>query len=527
MKRVLAAVMRVTPPAATRGLGTVSRRAARAPGLLPTYLKDARGVSIFHPETEPEGVLQLSVAENHMVEDLLVDALTELQDFRGDLIYYQPTHGRADCREALAAHLTRTLCGGAYELDPEGLVIGAGCNAVLENLMFAVGEPGEGVLIPRPYYAAFEFDLCARANMVVLPVSLGDDGVAPEDQHGYLSAEIYYPTPDKLEDAYQRALDNGITPRVVLLSSPNNPLGFCYPEDVLMSIFDWCQSKPGLHLVSDEIYGGSVFAEAHVPGARDEHPEWTGIGQVAAKATRLSSGALGNRCHIVWSLSKDFALSGLRVGALYTENEDIRLPLQKMNDLCSVSSSTQNLVSEMLKEGNDEASWVRRFEAESQRRVHERYVLLQEVLEEAGIPYLPSGAGLFVWLDLRAWMEYGDEGHAHMTGSSMVDPSLMESIAAAAPGAGEFMARGGASQGGEQIVGVPSTAFNMADAEAERRLYLKLVHEYGLLLTPGASMRTETPGLFRCVFTATDDAGFEEALKRFARFGASEKPSLA
>ena len=48
------------------------------------------------------------------------------------------------------------------DMDPEGLVVGAG--AVLEILCLALAEPGEGVLIPTPYYAAFEFDLVARAG---------------------------------------------------------------------------------------------------------------------------------------------------------------------------------------------------------------------------------------------------------------------------------------------------------------------------------------------------------------------------
>jgi len=214
--------------------------------------------------------------------------------------------------------MLRVISRGEYAFDSEKLVVGAGCNAVLENLLFTIAEAGEGVLIPRPYYAAFEFDLAARADLKVLPVTVRRAG---------FEASSYYPTVESLEAGYWSAVHRGITPRALLLSSPNNPLGFCYPEEVLATCLDWCESKEGMHLVSDEIYAGSVFRET-----ADGQPPWTSIAAVAARRGR----ALGERVHVIWALSKDFALSGLRVGALYTENEQIRTPLQKLNDLCQV-----------------------------------------------------------------------------------------------------------------------------------------------------------------------------------------------
>ena len=140
-------------------------RAARACELLPTYLSDARAVEKYSPST-PNGALQLSVAENKMLEDMLVPSLTEFsatQEFLANAIYYQPTHGREDFRKAFCEYL-EGLLGLSKQLDCEGIVVGAGCNAVLENLCLCLAEPGEAVMIPTPYYAAFEFDLVARAG---------------------------------------------------------------------------------------------------------------------------------------------------------------------------------------------------------------------------------------------------------------------------------------------------------------------------------------------------------------------------
>jgi aspartate/methionine/tyrosine aminotransferase len=63
----------------------------------------------------------------------------------------------------MAEHLCRVLTpDNPYAFDPDCVVVGAGCNAVLENLMLCLTSPGDGVLVPAPYYAAFEFDLGAR-----------------------------------------------------------------------------------------------------------------------------------------------------------------------------------------------------------------------------------------------------------------------------------------------------------------------------------------------------------------------------
>jgi aspartate/methionine/tyrosine aminotransferase len=109
-------------------------------------------VEKYSPST-PNGALQLSVAENQMLEDLLIPSLTEfcsIRAFPADAIYYQPTHGRESLRIAMAAYF-EGLLGLSKPMDEDGIVVGAGCNAVLENLCICLAEPGEGVMIPTPY----------------------------------------------------------------------------------------------------------------------------------------------------------------------------------------------------------------------------------------------------------------------------------------------------------------------------------------------------------------------------------------
>jgi aspartate/methionine/tyrosine aminotransferase len=57
----------------------------------------------------------------------------------------------------------------------------------------------------------------------------------------------------------------------------------------------------------------------------------------------------------------------------------------------------------------------------------------------------------------------------------------------------------------------------------ERKLYLELMKEFGLLFTPGMSMRNELPGFFRCVFTAASDEEFALGLERIKIFVSAKR----
>jgi aspartate/methionine/tyrosine aminotransferase len=446
-------------------------RAGAAVSLLPTYLADARAVQKYSSST-PDGALQLSVAENQMLEDLLVPALTEFSSsltFPADAIYYQPTHGRESLRKAAAVYL-QDLLELDHPLDPNGLVVGAGCNAVLENLCLSLAEPGQGVMIPLPYYAAFDFDLGSRAGLRVVPVpTMEHSGVADlststtssSNTGGRVPIEAYYPTRAALDSAKQKSIaEQGIEPRILLLSHPQNPLGICYPPSVIQECIDWCRENK-IHLVSDEIYAGSVY--------RKDQANFTSALKLAAlSSTEGRSLGLGPYVHFVYALSKDFALSGLRVGLLYSENSEIRLPLQKLNDLCCVSSHTQLLVERMMTESSgsgDGLSWTQSFLQKNHHRLRQRGDAWESCLKELDIPHLSATAGLFCWMDFS-----------------------------------EFLPSQGTTD------------------ERERALYLELLMDYGLLFTPGRSMRNELPGFFRCVFTAASDEEFALGMDRLRKY---------
>jgi len=464
-----------------------SSRGRNAVKLLPTYLSDARAVETYHADKCPNGALQLSVAENNMLEDLLVPSyskfsvgLTYDEDiksksdllsshFNPDQIYYQPTHGRPDLRRNMAIFLKKMLkLPKSANFCEENLIMGAGCNAVLENLVFCLAEHGDAVLVPIPYYAAFEFDLGARAGLEIIPVkneeSYHNDSNVPSTNQSpecSIIEETYYPTPKSLDVAYAAALkQTGKKPRILLISHPNNPLGICYPEEVLSNCISWARENK-VHLISDEIYAGSVYKPSNFQSALTLASEKNSAGE--------DSLGLGPYIHFVYALSKDFASSGLRVGVAYTENESIVFPLQKLNDLCQISSHTQRLVEKMLS-SEPSKDWAMPFLEENQSRIRNRSNILTQCLDQLDVPYLEPDSGLFLWIDLSQFLP----------DSSQID-------------------------------------------KQERSLYLELMHEYGLLFTPGLSMSNSKPGFFRCVFTAATDSEFTLTLERLQKFVHSKR----
>lgn len=417
-------------------------------GLLPTYLADARTVERYSP-SNPNGALQLGVAESQMMEDWLVPALNTHPVVSADAIYYQPTAGREDCKQSLAAYIEDLCSLERGRLQQEGLIVGAGCNAVLENLCFTLADPGDSVLIPTPYYAAFEFDLVARAGLTVQAVTTEAYHPKRRENSRLIDPKMYYPNTAALNAAYERAVAQGSTPKILLVSHPMNPLGICYPAETVTECIDWCRNRH-VHLICDEIYAGSVYR-----------------GNGFCSALRLAGEELGPYLHWVYALSKDFALSGLRVGAAYTENPEIIVPMQKLNDLCQISSQTQLWTTTTLQRriGDDKELWTTAFRKENHKRLNERCSALTTVFNQYKVPYMRAEAGLFVWVDLS-----------------------------------QFLSK-----------------TNGSPADRERALYLELVHEFGILLTPGNSMRNERPGFFRCVFTAASDDEFAIALQRIEK----------
>ena len=131
------------------------------------------------------------------------------------------------------------------------------------------------------------------------------------------------------------------------------------------------------------------------------------------------------------------------------------------------------------------------FLPENNRRIRDRCDRLEQTLNKVGVPFLAAEAGLFLWMDLREFLTplSPDDDNVEDDGDSTSSPSVT-------------------ADGRETVESME---------RRERELYLYLLNDFGLLFTPGLSMKNELPGFFRCVFTAASDDEFDLALVRVAR----------
>ncbi len=381
----------------------------------------ARRSDAFDPISNPDGYISLSVAENKLVWDLLETKMRSSRDIDHHVIGYDEFHGSPLFRRRLADFMGRTILGRAIGADD--LITAAGAGTILETLFYAIADAGEGVLVPTPSYAGFWLDLEARDGLTIVPVHT-------PSHNGFAL------TTDLLDQALAAA-DRPI--RALLFTTPNNPLGRVYTADEVRTIVDWCDRNQ-IHAVIDEVYALSVFGDRPFVSAAAVCDE------------------LGDRVHIVWAFSKDFAVSGLRCGVLLTDNADVRAFAQTVAYWQAVSGDTQHVLGELIAD----QEWVDAFISENKRRLGEAYRATSGALSGIGVQHVPSSAGFFLVADFRP----------HLEASTW---------------------------------------------DAEHALWRRILDEENVNLTPGSSLRNGEPGFLRICFASQP---VEVALEGIRRVGA-------
>ena len=100
-------------------------------------------------------------------------------------------------------------------------------------------------------------------------------------------------------------------------------------------------------------------------------------------------------------LSKDFGLSGFRVGITYTLNKDIlKSSTLTYGCLNNVSSHTQYVLQKMF----EDSKWIDAYVIEFQKRLTRAHKALKKALESVGIKLYPSSGTLMAWADFSKFL---------------------------------------------------------------------------------------------------------------------------
>jgi aspartate aminotransferase len=187
---------------------------------------------------------------------------------------YGPAPGEPKLREAIARKLQQE---NSLPFNPENIIVTNGGKHSLYNLMMALIEAGDEVIIPAPFWVSYpEMVKLAGGTPVIVPTTA---------ETGYRI------TPEQLRQA--------ITPRTKLfmLNSPANPTGVVYPPDEIQALAQ-VVVETDILVVSDEIY----------EKLRYDGVQHVSIGSISPEVfdrTIISSG-----------FAKAYSMTGWRVGFL-------------------------------------------------------------------------------------------------------------------------------------------------------------------------------------------------------------------
>jgi aspartate aminotransferase len=200
--------------------------------------------------------------------------------------HYTPVAGYADLREAVCVKFKRD---NQLDYKPENIVVSTGAKQSLANVILALVDEGDEVIIPTPYWVTYsELVKIARGRVVEVHTTL---------ESGYKIS------PAQLEAAI------GPKTKAFLFSSPCNPSGAVYSKAELAALAAVFRKHPEVVIISDEIY---------------EYINFVGRNESIAQFDDLK-----DRVVIVNGLSKGFAMTGWRLGYI-AANPEIAKACEKL-----------------------------------------------------------------------------------------------------------------------------------------------------------------------------------------------------
>ena len=187
---------------------------------------------------------------------------------------YTPSSGIPELRQAVADKFQRDY---GVEYEPSQIIVNCGGKHSSFNVIYAICEAGDEVIIPAPYWLSYpEMAKLAGAKPVILDTT---------------DETEFKVTPEQLREA--------ITPntKLFILNSPSNPTGSVYSTDEIKALGDVCVEK-GVLIMSDDIYEKLVYD--------------------GAKFTSVTTFSEEHLAHtiIVHGLAKAYSMTGWRIGFL-------------------------------------------------------------------------------------------------------------------------------------------------------------------------------------------------------------------
>jgi len=335
-----------------------------------------------------ETVIPLHIGDPDFdMPERIIEGVTKAM--RAGETHYSPVPGIPQLRQAIAEHVAKRF-GLPFtgETDPEADVMSMqritcsqGATQALNGGLQLTCDRGDSILLP----------------MVHFPNYIQQTTLAGVRPRLYPMDEQFQPVLESLDDLCDHST------RAILINSPSNPTGALFPPDTIRELYEFA-IRHNLWIISDEAYVDYVYEGEYLsPLAVD----W----ELPQDKRRVLA---------VFSFSKSFAATGMRMGWTVCPRADIAAQLGLMTEPLTGSLTTPNQYG-MLAALTEDDCYLRR-ESLDQRRL-----VAAQILNENGFDVKPVAGGMFYFLDISATGLNGDE---------FADKFLAEEHVAVVPGSG-------------------------------------------------------------------------------------------
>ncbi|MCH8981379.1 aminotransferase class I/II-fold pyridoxal phosphate-dependent enzyme, partial [candidate division KSB1 bacterium] len=152
---------------------------------------------------------------------------------------YTPASGTLELKKAICEKIKT---GYGIEYSPHQILVTCGAKHAVVNVLLALCEQGDEVIIPAPYWTSYPEQVrFVDATPVILETDESTD---------------FKISPKQLEDAVNP------NTKLLILNSPSNPTGSVYTQSELSGLAEVIK-KPDFSILSDEIYDKIIYDGLH------------------------------------------------------------------------------------------------------------------------------------------------------------------------------------------------------------------------------------------------------------------------
>ena len=262
------------------------------------------------------------------------------------VVGYTNRDGIPEFKEAIRRKFSRE---NGLEYAADEVLATTGAKAAISCAFLATLGPGDEVILPTPFWGAYE-DLVRLAGGVPVPVS------CPQ-QNGFRLL------PEDLEATI------GPKTKWLSLNSPSNPSGAAYSASDLTALAEVLARHPHVHVMADDIYEHLLYTDAPLATMANVAPE------------------LFPRTLTINGVSKAYSMTGFRVGFAGGPRDIVREMGKLQGQLVSCPNAVGQHAALAALDGPKDI-------VEERRQImRERRDLMVAALNDAGLPcHAPEGA---------------------------------------------------------------------------------------------------------------------------------------